>query len=326
MINTDKKITFVVVCWNNSDIIIDCLKSLQKQTYKDCETIVIDNNSTDSSVEVVKKDFPDVKLMLMDDNYGFSKANNIAIKQALIDKDCGYIGLINSDARLAPDWAEIMIDFAEKKPNLACAQGINLDYKDDSIIDSTHIFVARNGSGVQGNWRNLYKGELGPKKVFGVNAAAALISRSFIEEQPKQLLFDESYFMYLEDVDVAYRATLSGWDNYLVAGARAWHMGSASTNKRSSSFGFYYTYRNNLGMLVKNTPFSLVPKLLLKAVKGDIDTMRHLKRTDQAGLIPVLLKGRAVSLLRLPVYLLKRKEVKRTISKQYLWNLMIRGY
>lgn len=264
----------------------------------------------------------------MNKNYGFSKANNIAINKILSDSsDVDYVGLINSDARLSETWAENMISFVTKKRNLACAQGTTLDYYNDSIIDSTHIYVSRNGSAVQGGWKKYYKGEFGPKKIFGVNAAAALVSCRFIKDQPRQKLFDESYFMYLEDVDIALRSTLSGWDNYLVPGARAWHMGSASTSKRSSSFSLYYTYRNNLGMLIKNFPVSVLIKVMPRLVKGDYLTIKHLRRTNQSRLIYTLIKGRVVSIFRSPIYLIKHFSVTHhKINKKYLWTLMINGF
>jgi GT2 family glycosyltransferase len=235
--------------------------------------------------------------------------------------------LLNTDATIAPDWTEKVVAFASRKPRGALYQGTTLDYYNHQVIDSTHIYVSHNGQGTQGNWRHFVGLEKGPKKVFGVNAAACLISRSFIEAQPFDTYFDEALFMYLEDVDVAARATVMGWDNYLVPGARAYHMGSVSSGK-NPGFSLYMTFRNNSDVLFKNFPLGLLIRILPRLIRGDIDTIRELRRRGKPAAVRKVIKGRFVGLLRMPLFIAKRRKMNkaRTIDANYLWSLMRNGY
>jgi GT2 family glycosyltransferase len=262
------------------------------------------------------------------DNTGFAKGNNIGIKEALVDEDVEYVVLLNTDARLAESWVEEIVKFAGMKPKGAFFQGTTYDYNNHNIIDSTHIYVSRNGQGTQGGWRHYETGELGPRRVFGVNAAACMISRRFIEAQPFGYeFFDTRLFMYLEDVDVAARSTVMGWDNYLVPGAVAYHMGSVSSSS-NPGFSLYMTFRNNTGVLFKNFPIGMLIRMIPSIVRGDIDTIKTLRRRGAKGAISKVIKGRLIGLFRLPFFMMKRVKLQKykAVDNDYLWYLMRRGF
>ncbi len=323
------KVAYIVIGYNNKDILAECFDSIYAQTHKERTVIFVDNLSSDGSSEFVRKYYPSVEIIEPGQNTGFAKGNNIGIACALKDVSVGHIALINSDARLDENWTEKIIKFSALKPRGALFQGTTFDYYDNEVIDSTHIFVSQNGQGTQGNWRHYYEAEIGPKKVFGVNAAACMISRSFIEEQPfGAKLFDETMFMYLEDIDTAARATIMGWDNYLVPKARALHMGSVSSGK-NPGFSLYMTFRNNSGMLFKNFPLTLLFRMLPKIIRGDIDTVRALRRMGKKDSSNKVIKGRLIGILRLPLFLPKRlklRKYRRVVNKDYVWQLMRKGY
>lgn len=323
-------VTFVIVSWNNEDLLPECLESIKAQTHSSYTTILVDNGSSDNSVAVSQKTLPEIKVIKTGKNLGFTGGNNVGIKTALADPDIEYVALLNTDARLEKDWLKTVVEFVTTKPRWACAQGTTLNYSDTGVIDSTHLYFTRGGQGAQGHWQESYYEELGPKKVFGVNAAACLISRKFIDAQPYRQLFDESFFMYLEDVDIAARATIMGWDNYLVPGARAYHMGSISSGGKSgfSDYGLYMTFRNNLAVILKNYPWSLVLKLILALPLTDYRTARHLNKLGYKSAARKVIAGRIVGIGRSPIYLIKRLRMrgKRKIDKDYLWQLMDRGY
>lgn len=322
------KVAFVVVGWNNKNILEECFESIAAQSYPHIITVYVDNDSSDESADWVEASFPDVIVLRQARNTGFARGNNIGMAEALKDPDVAYIALLNSDARVASEWTEKMVAFADMKPKGALYQGTNLDYYNHSVIDSTHIYVSQNGQGTQGNWRYFVTQEKGPKKVFGVNAAACLISRKFIEAQPfGHEFFDEAMFMYLEDVDVAARATVMGWDNYLVPAAKAYHMGSASSGK-NPGFSLYMTFRNNTGMLFKNLPLKLLIRILPKLVRGDIETVRTLRRRGKKSAARKVIKGRLTGIIRLPLFFHKRVVISRhrRLDTDYLWSLMRKGY
>ncbi len=321
------KVALIVLSWNNADILPACFDSIQALDYPHIKTVLVDNASTDNSVEMTRNKYPWVEIVESPRNGGFTEGNNIGIRHALKDEDIQYIGLINSDATLDTAWLSTIVRFACNKPKGAFYQGMTLDYYNHSVIDSTHIYVAENGQATQGSWRDAYVGERGPLRVFGVNAAACLIARDFIESQPFDNLFDESFFMYLEDVDMALRACLLGWDSYCVPGATAYHMGSASSAE-NPTFSLRMTYRNNLPLLFKNLPIKMFLQIIPRAFKSDILTTRLLLRRGQAKGARALWKGRMIGLLRVLLYLSAHNTMQRNsvVDRDYLQKLMCKGY
>lgn len=324
------KIVFIIICWNNKKLLNECLNSIKTQAYKNHSTIMVDNDSKDNSIEEALRTMPDIQILDTKKNNGFARGNNIGIKEALKDPDVKYIALLNTDARLEKDWLGKVIELAERKPMVACLQGTTLNYSDRRIIDSTHLYMTQGAQGAQGHWQDVYYEEIGPKKVFGVNAAACLISRKFIEAQPYRQFFDESLFMYLEDVDIGARSTIMGWDNYLVPGARAYHMGSASSGGETgfSNYGLYMTFRNNLGVILKNYRWGTIFRLLISLPVTDYRTIQHLIRLNRPEAARKVIAGRLVGIYRAPIYLIKRWKLhgKRKIDTEYLWQLMKKGY
>jgi len=322
------KVAFILVCWNNQDLLDECFDSIAAQTYKNHITVMVDNGSKDDSVLATRKAHSWVDVVEARANLGFAKGNNRGINHAFSKhKDIDYLVFLNTDARLAKDWLDVLIKFAVQKPKGALFQSTTLDYYNHNIIDSTHIYISRNGSGTQASWRASFRGFKGPRKVFGVNAAAAMISRRFLDEQPFAGIFDETMFMYLEDVDLSARATVMGWDNYLVPGTLAFHMGSVSSGKKPG-FSLYMTYRNNIALLAKNLPLSMLVSMAPSMIRSDYHTIRHLRRIGQGDGVPKLIKGRIVGFIRLPLYsrsiwLMRRH--RNSVSKHYLWHLMHHG-
>lgn len=321
-----KSVGVIIIGWNNKDLLAECFDSIANQSFEGIRTIYVDNKSSDDSVAFTKKQYPWVEVIESTYNSGFTGGNNMAIRELLKDKDIEHIALINSDATLDVDWTKNIVAFARKKPYGAFFQGTTLDYYDHNVVDSTHIYVARNGQATQGGWRTLYKGDSAPAKVFGVNAAACLISRKFIDQQPFEEFFDESFFMYLEDVDVCTRALIMGWENYYIPHAVAYHMGSASSGK-NPGFSLYQTYRNNLSMLYKNLPYTMFIKMIPRIVKSDFNTLRGLIGEKKYTAAKSLIKGRFIGVFRFPSYRGKRRMLRRlsTVNDQYLWWLMNNG-
>lgn len=324
-------VAYIIVSWNNKKLLDDCIKSINQQDYNgDKRIILVDNASTDGTVEYIKEKIQNVEVISETENHGFARGNNIGIKFALIDKNVKYIVLLNTDARIATNWTKTLVDFARNHQLTAMTQSITLDYYDHNIVDSTHIYISRYGQGTQSSHREPISSgyEIASQKVFGCNAAAMLITRMFIEAQPFENVFDETMFMYLEDVDLATRATVMGWDNYVVPGTRAYHMGSVSSSMKDPSFSLYMTFRNNMGLLIKNLPTKIFFIIFFRMIKADIASIKHLRRIGKSKAVPAIIKGRLMSILFIPVFIIKRYKLKpyRMIDKDYLWRLMKHGY
>lgn len=306
------KLAFLVVCWNNRDIIDECIEALQKQTYEATDIYVIDNASTDGTAEHIRENHKDVKLIASKDNHGFAKGNNILIAEALEDPDLGYFALVNSDAMLDKDWAKILVDFVHDKPSVAAAQGITLDYYNRKIIDAAHVYMRDNFQSVQYGYSDSLSSSYDyPRRVFGVNAAAAIYTRDFIEAQRSSKLFDEKFFMYLEDMDVSFRALVTGWDNYYVPTARAYHMGSVSSKKRSSTFNIQWTVRNQAALLFKNLPLHTFIAFLPNALRFDMHFYKSVAQQYGKKESKLVRRNRLIGLLRLPLYIRDRHWVSK---------------
>ncbi len=106
---------------------------------------MVDNGSTDGSIEYIKKEFPQIILIETGKNTGFAIGNNVGIAEALKDKSCRYVALLNTDARLRSDWLKEMVAFADKHPRGAGFQSPIIDYYDHTILDSRGITVDHQG-------------------------------------------------------------------------------------------------------------------------------------------------------------------------------------
>jgi GT2 family glycosyltransferase len=318
------KVTVIVLCWNNRDLLEGFFQSVYDQTYKNWQIIMVDNGSADDSVKYTKKNHPKVRLIETGKNLGFAIGNNVGIKAALEDPEVQYVLLLNTDATLREDWMEKMVAFAVAHPAAAGLQSITLDYYDHKVTDSCGILIDDHALATQIGYRQKH---LAPKtmRVFGVNAAACLYSRAFLEAQPFGADYlDSDLWMYLEDVDLAARATMMGWENWLVAETEAYHMGSASSAKLPGAFSMFRTYRNNWPVLLKNLPARIIWRAWPGLVRADLARMRAFLREGQFTLLKAVVKGRLISIGLTPVFLKKRRELQRhwKISEEHLWKLM----
>jgi len=319
------KVAFCVVAWNNAGILPTCLDSLLAQTGVTFDIYMIDNASTDGT-RTVMAGYPTVKTTWSPVNTGFAMGNNIAIRKALKDPDVGYVALVNTDVELDPAWAANLVQFAESHPNVGSLQGLTLDYFNHDVVDSTHIFVNPNLHAQQyGYGEAAQPGGYYPRKVFGVNAAACMYTRAMIEALPDQRhgFFDQRFFMYYEDIDVSYRALLSGWDAWFVPDAVAYHMGSFSTKKRGSTYSLKMIARNTPVMAFKNTPTPVLWRSLPRIAYGFVKLLRVLAGRDGPLGAVKYATWYVQGLLRLPQFAASRRQIlaAQVIEDDYLMRI-----
>jgi GT2 family glycosyltransferase len=317
------KVYFIIVCWNNRDLLEECLGTINKQTYKNYSVICIDNGSQDDSVNYIKNNHPEVILIDNKKNDGFAIANNIGISRAFEDDSCEYVALLNSDARLGTDWLEELVGFADKHPHGAGFQSPTVDYFNHDILDSYGLTIDHQGRAMQLGYRTSVS-KMKTEKVFGVNAAACLYSRRFLVAQPYgNDYFDSDMWIYLEDVDLAARATIMGWENWFIAKSLAYHMGSASSGK-NPGFSVYMIYRNNLLLLIKNLPLPILLRVLPGVFVTDLITLGKLLKSRNFPTIKALLRGRFSSLSMMMPFIRKHHILTKNqaISHAQLWDEM----
>ena len=246
-------VSVVIVSWNGRAHLEKCLESLSAQTYPQVETILVDNGSTDGTVEWVLQRFPAVRLIANLENLGFAAANNQAIRQARGD----YIATLNNDAWAEPDWLSELVRAVEWDPRTGMAGSQMVFAQRPDMINSTGICLDRAGvSWDRAGGEPVEAEDRQAAEIFGPCAGAALYRKALFDEIG---LFDETFFAYLEDVDLAWRARWSGWRAVYVPSARVYHHHS-TTLRESSPSKTYLLARNKLWLLARNYP---MPHLIL---------------------------------------------------------------
>jgi GT2 family glycosyltransferase len=241
-------VSVIVLNWNGKHLLELCLPSVLSQDLRDYEVVLFDNGSTDGSVEWVRRHYPAVRLMRSERNLGFARGNNEAIRAT----EAPYVVLLNNDADPAPGWLSELVRAAESAPEVGMCASKMVRASDPSIMDACGIEVDRAGIG----W-NRYSSEpdrpdeTAPYEVFGPCAGAALYRRAMLDQVG---LLDEDYFIYYEDIDLAWRAQRAGWRCLYVPLAQVTHRHS-STTKEGSPFKEYLLGRNKVWTLIKNYPW-----------------------------------------------------------------------
>ncbi|HZY45723.1 MAG TPA: glycosyltransferase family 2 protein [Anaerolineae bacterium] len=242
-------VTTVVVNWNGRAFLNKCLSSLVAQTYQSHEIILVDNASTDGSADYVEAKWPSIKVLRSRTNIGFAAGNNLAIQRSTGK----YVALLNNDAYAEPDWLAKMIEVVDQHQDVGMIACKMLFADRPTIINSTGICIDRVGIAWDRCGGEVESNDTEPPtEIFGPCAGAALYRRNMLSEIG---LFDEDFFMYLEDVDLAWRARRSGWRCLYVPMARVVHYHSASSTE-GSPFKSFHLGRNKVWLIIKNYPFA----------------------------------------------------------------------
>lgn len=246
------RVTVIIVNWNGRRFLERCLQAVLEQRYHGFEVVLVDNGSIDTSVQFVRKRFPQVRIIANEENRGFAAANNQAIRST----DSEFVATLNNDTEADPTWLEELVGAAETDHSVgACASRMLFAHR-PQVINSAGIALDR--AGIAWDWRGGETDdpeEQEPVEVFGPCAGAALYRRAMLEEIG---LFDEDFFAYLEDVDLAWRAQWAGWRTLSVPTARVLHFHSG-TGVEGSPFKNRLLGRNKVWAIAKNYPW---PQLL----------------------------------------------------------------
>ncbi len=243
-----KLISVIIVNYNGEKFLEECLNSLFTQAYKNMEVLVVDNASSDSSVEFIRNNFKNVKIIHQNKNLGFAEGNNIAIRQARGE----YIATLNNDTIVEKEWLSELVNAMEFDKRIGICASKILFYNNRNIINSTGICVDKISGFTWDRGFGDKDGEKYKKKqmVFGACAAAALYRKDMLDQIG---LFDDDFFAYHEDVDLAWRAQLYGWKCMYVPAAIVYHHLSATAGL-NSPFKEYFANRNKIWLIVKNYP------------------------------------------------------------------------
>ncbi len=249
------KVSVIIVNWNGLTHLEVRLDSLQNQTFRDVEVILVDNGSVDGSVAFVGEKYPWVKLVCLAENTGFATGNNRGFEQAR----GAYIVPLNNDTRVAPDWLEQLVAVADGRPQVGMVASRICSFDDPDLLDSIGMGICRDGM-ARGKFRNRRWSDVQMSEVAEIlipSACAALYKRDMIAEVG---FFDDDFFAYAEDVDLGLRGLLAGWDAVAATKAVVYHKYSQTSGKLSP-FKVYLVERNHYWVALKN--FSVGQLLLL---------------------------------------------------------------
>jgi GT2 family glycosyltransferase len=307
-------VSVIILNWNGKENTINCLEALKMTTYSNYEIIVVDNGSTDGSVEYFKDNYPGIKFIENRENLGFAEGNNVAIRQVLERKEIKYIALLNNDTIVKSDWLEKLVNALETDEKVGSCQPKVLSLINSDTIDSAGIYIDRYGGAYMVGYEEKDIGQYSKiMEVFGVCAGAALYRAKMLNQIG---LFDKDFFAYYEDVDLAIRARLFGWKSVCVPQAIIYHIHSATLGN-DSPFKKYLLERNSYYYVIKNLPPKVILLFLISKARSEFFTLIYLAKTRKFKMIKSLFKGTLDAIGNLPLILSKRADIqaKRLISE-----------
>ncbi len=312
----------IIPNYNGVRFLAGCLDSIQAQTLPPLETILVDDASTDGSVEFVREKYPWVKLIVRESNGGFAKAANDGLDTARGE----VLVLFNNDAEADPTWLAALDQTLRQRPEISAVASRIMLYDRPEVFHTAGDFYRANGvPGNRGVWQQDHGQYDQVEEVFGPCAAAAAYRREALEsvraDNPDGKIFDESLVMYCEDVDLNLRLRLRGLRCLYQPAARVRHRLSATGGGTLAS---YRCGRNFLVVALKNLPQGVLlpslPAITLSQLGYALNSLRHIRlNTERARL-----RGQLDALLALPDTLRRRRRVQahRTASKEQFAALL----
>jgi GT2 family glycosyltransferase len=305
----------VIPNWNGAHHLPVCLDALKAQTYPSLEIIVVDNGSTDGSQRLVAEQYPQVRLLALDRNLGLTGGNNIGFRTAQ-----GEILIsLNNDTEVHPRFVEALIAALQEYPQAGMAASKMLLFDQRDILHSAGDGYGKDGIPFnRGVWQR-DEGQFDkPGWIFGGCGGAVAYRRAMLDDVG---LFDESFFMYCEDVDLNWRAQLAGWKCWYAPQAVVYHKLSATGGGPIASF---YTGRNTLWVMAKNYPQALLRKNWRHVLRAQWAVSRDALRAWRGAAARARLRGQLAGLVGWPKMLAKRRAIQaaRRVSDDYVLSLM----
>jgi len=307
------KVSVVVPNWNGKDDLPACLDSLLAQSLK-ARIVVVENGSTDGSLVMLQDKYPQVELIVHSKNKGFAGGVNAGIRKSIADGD-NYVALLNNDAVADKDWLKHLVQSLEINTDCGVATCKLMS------IDKKHLDSTGDQYTVWGLPYPRGRGETDLDKyddwvqIFAASGGASLYRVSMLEEVG---LFDEDFFAYYEDVDISFRAQLTGWKVRFVPEAIAYHQ-IGMTSGRIPGFTTYQTIKNLPWVFWKNVPsgkvfWKVLPRFKLAYGSFILSALAR-------GQFGPVFKGLFVSVIKSPKKLWQRRIIQsqRKVPTDYIW-------
>ena len=304
-----KKVSVVILNWNGAEMLRRFLPSVVRYSSgSDVEVCVADNASADESRAVVKKEFPSVRLICLDRNYGFADGYNKALEQV----EARYAVLLNSDVEVTEGWLDTLVDYMDAHPDVAACQPKLLSFRDRKRFEYAGAaggFIDRYGYPFcRGRIFDVVETDEGqydtPVSVFWATGAALLVRLDIYRSAGG---LDGRFFAHMEEIDLCWRLRSRGYSLVCVPASVVYHVGGA-TLKKENPRKTYLNFRNNLLMLYKNLPEAELDHVLsVRKVLDYLAAVSFLLKGERANFKAVL-KARRDFRQMLPSFVADRKE------------------
>jgi GT2 family glycosyltransferase len=321
------KIAVVILNWNGRNLLEKFIPSMVKYNSSNADLYVADNASSDDSIEFLKKNYPEVKIVQNSDNGGYARGYNQALKH--IDAD--IYALVNSDIEVSENWLEPIIEIFENDENTSAVQPKILDYKDKSKFEF---------AGAAGGYIDMFgypycrgrvfteiehdKGQYEKQeKIFWASGACIFIRKREFDTLGG---FDEDYFAHMEEIDLCWRIQNSGKKIIYQPKSIVYHVGGA-TLKESNPHKTYLNFRNSLFTILKNAPGIVVVPLILSRLF--LDGIAGLKFLFDAGYKHTFAIVRShLSFYSMFFKMLKKRRVLKKSKMNYFlhWSVVFKFY
>ena len=254
------KVSIIVLNWNGLEDTTECLESLQKITYPNCEVIVVDNGSKGNDAQELRKRFGNyIHLIQNEKNYGYTGGNNIGIRYALDNGSPDYFVILNNDMVVAPDFLTEMVKVAEGDDSIGIV-GPKIYYYDlpDCIYSAGMRISMRWGRSVILGCKQVDVGQYDAQQEMDCVSGCCLLIKKEVTQQAG--MFDESYFCYWDEVDYSIRARRAGFKIAYTPKASVWRRqvlrkklwGKLPYEEKASALAYYYWARNNFKFMRKH--------------------------------------------------------------------------
>jgi GT2 family glycosyltransferase len=305
------EISVIIVNWNGRHFLDDCLGAMRRQTFRDFETIFVDNGSTDGSVDYVRCHFPEVKVVILDDNCGFTGGNIAGYKVA----SGALIALLNNDTEADPDWLAEIHDASRRYANAGSFASKMMYFDNRQRIENCGFDVGTSATTIDLG-RDEWDGTEWkiPREVFGACGGAAIYRRSMLEQIG---FLDPDFFAIYEDLDLSFRAQLRGYGCVYVPRAVVFHRYRSTLGKRTDRQVFY-SQRNIELVFFKNMPIGLMLRSAPQRLVYELGAAIHFARLGHGR---AFLQGKWNALKQLPSLLKKRGQVQKRRAVTNPWLL-----
>ena len=295
------QLSIIIPHWNGKVHLEDCLGSLRVQSYQDFVVILVDNGSTDGSQAYVKAYFPEVVLLELGENKGFTGACNAGIKST----NTPYVVLLNNDTEVDKNWAAEVMGGFERHENAGILASKMLLFNQRDTFHNAGDLTYLDGTP---NNRGVWQKDIGQfdheEAVFSACGGSSAFRRTMLDQIG---LLDDDFFFSCEDVDLAWRAQLAGWDVIYIPTAIVYHKLKATGGNVTGS---YYDGRNFLYLLWKNYPTSLLKKHWRLVLKKQLTITKEALKHWRGEAARARLRGQIAGIFGLPKMLRKRRAIQ----------------